>query len=273
MGLERLLTGWQQVAGRLKDTRSILLMSDFDGTLAPIAERPGEAVLPEKTRELLQALSHQPRVVIGIISGRALNDLRSRVGIGGITYAGNHGLEIEGPGIEFVNPLAEQARPTMERLYGELSRGLSGIRGVVIEDKRLSLSVHYRLVDEEKTGQVRSLFDEVTGGMVVIGRIRTTCGKKVLEVRPAVDWDKGKAISLILDRQAKAKGEGEILPIFLGDDLTDEDGFTDIDQRGGISVFVGDERDDSAARYFLESPAEVQQFLGRLLSLIESGES
>jgi trehalose 6-phosphate phosphatase len=269
--LEHLLVNWQQVAVRVTSARHILIVSDFDGTLAPIAGRPGEAILPERTKELLQALAKKPNVVIGIVSGRALDDLRSKVGIEGITYAGNHGLEIEGPEIVFVNPLAEQAKFTMQRLYRVLSRALSGIGGVVIEDKRLTLSVHYRLVDEEKAGQVENVFSQIVGRMRAAGRIRTTYGKKVLEVRPAVDWDKGKAISLMLDRQVNASGEGGFLPIFMGDDVTDEDGFAAIEDRGGISVFVGNEKDNSAAQYFVESPAEVQQLLGQLLNLIEDG--
>ncbi|OGO01215.1 MAG: trehalose-phosphatase [Chloroflexi bacterium RBG_13_53_26] len=269
--MEHLLVDWQQVAARVTSARHILIVSDFDGTLVPIAGRPGEAILPERTKELLQALAKKPNIVIGIVSGRALDDLRNKVGIEGITYAGNHGLEIEGPEVVFVNPLAEQTRFTMQRLYRVLSRALSGIGGVVIEDKRLTLSVHYRLVDEEKAGLVENLFSQIVDKMQAAGRIRTTYGKKVLEVRPAVDWDKGKAISLILDSQVNVSGEGGFLPIFMGDDVTDEDGFAAIEDRGGISVFVGNEKDNSAAQYFVESPAEVQQLLGQLLNLIEAG--
>lgn len=266
------MAGWEQVAERVRNARRILVMSDFDGTLTPIAGRPEEATMPERTKELLQALVQQPRVVIGIISGRALDDLRSKVDVEGVTYAGNHGLEIEGPEVVFVNPSAEMARSTVQRLHRDLSRALAGIEGVVIEDKGLTLSVHYRLVDAEKTDHVKSVFDEIVSGMSATDRIRTTAGKKVLEVRPDVDWDKGKAISLLLDRQVDAEGEGEVLPVFLGDDVTDVDGFSAVEERGGISVFVGDEVENSVARYFLRSPAEVEQFLRQLLDLIEAGD-
>ena len=272
MRLEHLMAGWEQVAERVRNARRILVMSDFDGTLTPIAGRPEEATMPERTKELLQALVQQPRVVIGIISGRALDDLRSKVDVEGVTYAGNHGLEIEGPEVVFVNPSAEMARSTVQRLHRDLSRALAGIEGVVIEDKGLTLSVHYRLVDAEKTDHVKSVFDEIVSGMSATDRIRTTAGKKVLEVRPDVDWDKGKAISLLLDRQVDAEGEGEVLPVFLGDDVTDVDGFSAVEERGGISVFVGDEVENSVARYFLRSPAEVEQFLRQLLDLIEAGD-
>jgi trehalose-phosphatase len=272
MRLEHLVAGWEQVAERFRNARRILIMSDFDGTLTPIALRPEEATIPERTKELLQALAQQPRVVIGIISGRALDDLRSKVGVEGVTYAGNHGLEIEGPEVVFVNPAAEMARSAVQRLHRDLSRALAGIGGVVIEDKRLTLSVHYRLVDPEKTDHVKSVFDEIVSGMSATDRVRTTVGKKVLEVRPDVDWDKGKAISLLLDRQADAEGEGEVLPVFLGDDVTDVDGFSAVEERGGISVFVGDEVENRFAGYYLRSPAEVQQFLRLLLDLVEASD-
>lgn len=271
--MEHIVAGWEDIAERVRNARRILVMSDFDGTLAPIALRPEEATIPERTKELLQALAEQPRVAIGIISGRALDDLRSKVGVEGVTYAGNHGLEIEGPGVVFVSPAAETARSVVQNLHRDLSRALAGIGGVVIEDKRLTLSVHYRLVDPEKIDHVKSVFDKILGGTSATARVRTTVGKKVLEVRPDVDWDKGKAISLLLDRQDDAEGEGEVLPVFLGDDVTDVDGFSAVEERGGISVFVGDEVENRIARYYLRSPAEVEQFLRRLLDLIEAGDA
>lgn len=261
--MQHLWSAWQEIGERIRGAEHVLLLSDFDGTLSTIAARPELAALPAETGQLLQDLSRQREITVVVISGRALSDIRGRVGIPGITYAGNHGLEIEGPHIRFVNPLAEQTAPFIRSVYDGLSQALSGIEGVVIEDKGLTLSVHYRLVEEGRVGELRHLFEEVIGGTDSDGRITVTHGKRVLEVRPAVDWDKGKAADLLMDMC----GHAEPLPIFIGDDVTDEDGFTLVNQRGGISIFVGDLTIESSAGYVVETPSEVAEFLGRLLSI------
>ena len=136
--MEQLLSAWPEVARRLQRARRILLLTDYDGTLTPIVERPELAHLPESTRMLLKALRYQPRFKVGVISGRALSDLKGRVGIHGIIYAGNHGLEIEGPGISFVNPIAEEMKPVLRVIHQVLKRALGGSRGVLVEDKGLT---------------------------------------------------------------------------------------------------------------------------------------
>lgn len=264
--MEHLLSVWPKVALQLRDARHILLLTDYDGTLTPIVERPELAKLTESTRLVFDALAHLRGFRVGVISGRALADLKDKVGIRGIIYAGNHGMEIEGPGISFVNPLAEEFRPILSIVHYVLSRTVGRIRGVMVEDKGLSLSVHYRLVEEDKTEEVKNTFHRIAGGAQVLGKIRITSGKKVYEVKPAVAWDKGKATKLLMKRYGKGGRKSGLLPIYLGDDLTDEDGFRVIENYGnGLSVFVGEKGQHSAARYFLKSPAEVAAFLERLL--------
>jgi trehalose 6-phosphate phosphatase len=121
------------------------------------------------------------------------------------------------------------------------------------------------MVEEGKSEEVRNIFEKVIANARSLGKVITTSGKKVYEVRPAVKWDKGEAIALLIDRYGKTKTKKELLPIFLGDDQTDEDGFKVIEKHDGISVFVGEQTNNSAARYFLKSPAEVEQFLERLV--------
>jgi trehalose-phosphatase len=263
--LQHLFSVWQEFSKRLKAARRVLLLCDYDGTLTPIVDRPELADLSEKTRQLLQALVGQSRFTVSIISGRALADLRQRVGISDIIYAGNHGLEIEGPGIGLVNPLAEEMRPVFRLINQVLNKALTPIKGVRVEDKGLTVSVHYRMVEEGKSEEVRNIFERVIATARSLGKVRITSGKKVYEVRPAVDWDKGEAIALLIDRYGRTKAKKELLPIFLGDDQTDEDGFKVIEKHGGISVFVGEKTTDSAAHYYLKSPAEVEQFLERLI--------
>ena len=262
--MQHLFSAWQEINRSLKTTGHVLLLCDYDGTLTPIVDRPELADLSDETRQLLQTLARQSRFTVGIISGRALADLKQRAGINGIIYAGNHGLEIEGPGFGMVNPLAEEMRPVLRLINQVLNKALSPIRGVQVEDKGLSLSVHYRMVDEDKSEEVRNIFEKVLATARSLGKVIITTGKKVYEVRPAVDWDKGKAIDLLIDIYGKPKTKRRLLPVFLGDDQTDEDGFKAIDKHGGISIFVGEETRGSRARYYLKSPAEVGQFLSML---------
>jgi len=270
--LEHLLSVWPKVAKQLRDARHTLLLTDYDGTLTPIVERPELANLPESTRLILETLAHRYDFTVGVISGRALTDLKDKVSIHGIIYAGNHGLEIEGPGISFVNPVAEELRPVLNTMHYVLSRALGTIRGALVEHKGLTLSVHYRLVEEQKAKEVEGIVKRVVGTAQATGTAKITSGKKVYEVRPAVSWDKGKAIKLLMKRYSKVGGKSGPLPVYFGDDLTDEDGFKVIEDYGsGISVFVGKENQHSAARYFLRSPAEVAAFLGMLLEQARRG--
>lgn len=270
--MEHLLSVWPEVAVQLREARRILLLTDYDGTLTPVVDRPELANLAEETRRLLMALAGQRRFTVGIISGRAMVDLKDKVRIRGIIYAGNHGLEIEGPGVSFVNPVAEELTPLLRIMHYVLSRALGTIKGVFVENKGLTLSVHYRLVEERECPEVERIVKQVAGGVEATGKTRLTSGKKVYEVRPAVAWDKGKAIKLLMKKYGKGGWRSGLLPIFLGDDLTDEDGFRVIDDYGaGLSVLVGERAKSSRARYFLKSTAEVAAFLRTLLEQTDKG--
>ena len=265
--MQYLFSVWQELSHRLKASKRVLLLCDYDGTLAPIVDRPELADLPEKTRQLLRELACQGHFTVGVISGRAMADIRQKAGIESIIYAGNHGLEIEGPGISFINPLAEEMRPVLRLIQQVLNKALSPIRGVFVENKGLSLTIHYRMVEEDKSDEVRNVFERVIATARSLGKVIITTGKKVYEVRPPVDWDKGKAIDLLIAKYGKPKPKKEVLPVFLGDDITDEDGFRVIEKYSGISIFVGEKPESSAASYYLKSPAEVEQFLSMLLQL------
>ncbi len=270
--MQHLLSAWPRVAAQLRGASHILLLADYDGTLTPIVERPELANLSENTRRLLRNLARQRGFTLGIISGRALADLKERVGISGVIYAGNHGLEIEGPGISFVNPVAEELRPILRVMHYVLSRALATVRGVMVEDKGLSLSVHYRLAEERRGEDVERIVKEVVGGAEAAGQAKITPGKKVYEVRPAVTWDKGKAVKLLMKRYGKGGRKSGLVPIFFGDDRTDEDAFKVIGNYGaGISVFVGEEGQHSIARYFLKSSDEVAVFLNIMLERARKG--
>jgi len=263
--MQYLFDMWQGVGIQIATTKNILLLFDYDGTLTPIVERPELAELSRETRNMLNSLSRKSRTVVGIISGRSINDLRNRIGLNSIVYAGNHGLEIEGPGIKFLHPVAEEIKTTLSVLYTMLRKALTSVDGTFIEDKGLTLSVHYRQVEEgEKQGEVKTAFEKITGVARMLGRVRTTSGKKVYEVRPPVAWDKGKAVKMLM----KDYGKGDVLPIYVGDDLTDEDAFTALRDSKGITVYVGGNNPDFSAKYYLNSTEEVEQLLKKLNNLL-----
>lgn len=270
--MEYLLSAWSRIFDQIEKAKHILFLSDFDGTLAPIEERPELVAIPETTCKLLEALNQEGRFTVGIISGRALSDLKYRVNVDGIIYAGNHGCEIEGPGLSFINPLADEIKPLFRVLRQVLFLTLGTIKGILIEDKGLTLSVHYRQVADEKAHDIETLVERAVNGPASHGLFKVTSGKKVYEVRPVVNWDKGRAIRLLMKKYGKGGRQSGLLPIYLGDDRTDEDGFRMIEKYGdGISVHIGGIKAGSAARYYLNSPEEVSAFIDKLLKVSQTG--
>lgn len=265
--MEHFFQSWQAFANDSREAPHTLLLSDYDGTLSPIVSRPEEALLSPEVRDKLSALAQKPEFSVGIISGRSMSDLRSMVAIEGIYYAGNHGLEIQSPDLNYVSPEAELARSTISALAGQLGAALDDIAGVIVEDKGLSLSVHYRLVKEEEHDIVAATFQRVTSPLANEGKIKITLGKKVIEVRPPIDWHKGKAVESIRREIMSLLKLERVLTVYLGDDTTDEDAFKVLHRPEGWSIFVGLADTLSAADYYLNSTDEVEEFLSRLLEL------
>jgi len=265
--MEHLFRVWETFAADVRAASGVLLLSDYDGTLTPIVSRPEDAVLPSGVREKLLTLAAMPDFNIGIVSGRPLLEVQVLVGIEGIYYAGNHGLEIEGPGLSYINPEAKAAQAEMKDLAWQFADRLAGIEGAIIEDKALSLSIHYRMVKESEVKAVTDVFSELTSPRLSDGSIRVSSGKKVLEIRPPIDWHKGKAVETIREQIRKVLGGEEGLVIYLGDDTTDEDVFRIIHRPQGWSIFIGQENPSSDADHFLDSTPEVETFLSRLPGL------
>ncbi len=265
--MQHLFQSWQSFLSDIRAVSHTLLFSDYDGTLTPIVSRPEEAILPSEVKEKLRALAEKPTFSVGVISGRPLSEVKALVGIEGIYYAGNHGLEIGGPDLKLIVPVAEAARALIKDLTKQFSARLANIAGTIVEDKGLTLSIHYRLVKENEVNGVAEIFHQITSPLLQEARIKVTSGKKVWEVRPPIDWHKGKAVETIIkELKAVLKCE-QLLTIYLGDDTTDEDAFRVIHRPQGWSIFVGQENSSSNADYFLDSTSEVLTFLSRLLEL------
>jgi len=241
-------------------SKYILLFLDFDGTLSPIAKKPTEASLPEKTKKTLIELSKSKKCKLVIISGRALKDIKKKVNVRGIIYAGNHGLQIEGPGIKLDKGVSAGYKNILKKIRNELAKRITRIKGAFMEDKGLSLSLHYRMVREKEISLIKYIFREVTGRYSSKNFFKVENGKKLLEIRPNVNWDKGKAVLWLLSKRQFIFKDDKMLPIYIGDDVTDEDAFRVLKNKG-ISVFVGSPDKKSQAKYYLKSPEEVTCFL------------
>lgn len=266
--MDYLFDAWGAVKGKLKD-KYLFIFLDFDGTLAPIAQTPKEAALSERARGILKALSGDPRLSIAFISGRGLEDIKNKIALKDIIYAGNHGLEIEGPKIKFRPLVPGRYRAVIERIKNDLEQRLALFKGVFVEDKGLILSLHYRLADKIKIPQIKTIFHETIISYLVKGRIKIKPGKMVLEVGPPTEWDKGKVVLWLLARQQFGLEKKEILPIYIGDDLSDEDAFKAL-RKKGLTIFVGSRRDYSA-RYYLKDSQQVVEFLNRILEARYAG--
>ena len=238
-----------------------LLLLDYDGTITPIVERPELAILSPDMKELLKRLSKH--YTLGIISGRSLAGVRELVGLEGIYYAGNHGFEIGGPGIKLVKPEAERARPILAKLCEELRARLGNIKGAIVEDKGLTASVHYRLVAEEEFERLKNIFEETISAHINSGVVRVIHGKKVFEIRPNVEWDKGKAVLWISD---VVDPKAELTPVYMGDDQTDEDAFSALKEKG-VTILVSEGPRESNAKYFVKNVDEVKIFFEKLIKL------
>lgn len=264
-GVKSLWACWPQLARRIATCDELLLLLDYDGTLTPIAEHPSQVHLEEAARDILKGLAHMPGVFVGLISGRQLSDLKASVKLKGLCYVGNHGLELEGPQIRFTNPAAQASRPVIRKIAESLHRALRKIPGAWVEDKKLTLSVHYRAVPPAKMISLKNSFYETLHPYLEKRKVSVRAGKKVFEVHPPVRWDKGKIVSWLLARRLATARGGDVLPIYMGDDLTDEDAFEALKAQG-ITVAVGPTSPVSSARYSVRSCHEVQRFLQSVLA-------
>ena len=249
-----------EIINEIRDTDHILLCLDYDGTLVPICKNPSLAKLSPEAKELLTDLSQNPCIFMNIISGRPLNEIKKLIGIENILYAGNHGFEISNKQHHWVYPEAKKIKPLLKNVVKELKAQLDTIDGILIEDKGLTLSIHYRNVAGKSAKDIKKIIQDIVSPYRET--LRITSGKKVYEVRPKIDWDKGKAI---IKMQQMLNLKEKILKVYIGDDKTDEDAFK-ILRENDISIVVGYKK-YSKAHYFCKNSKEVILFLRHLKSL------
>jgi trehalose 6-phosphate phosphatase len=250
-----------EIIERLRKTTPALFL-DYDGTLTPIVERPEDARLSPEMKNLLSTLAS--RFQVAVVSGRDLHDVRHMVGLDQLVYAGSHGFDILGPnGLRMQHEDAKAALPALDAAENKLAKLLSGIDGVRIERKGFAVAVHYRQAAEADTGRIERIVDQVQAEQ---GELRKKGGKKIFELQPDVPWDKGRAVHYLME--ALDLADNNVLPIYFGDDTTDEDAFRALSGRG-LGIRCGPPDEPTAADYLLDDVGEVEQFLGILLDRLD----
>ncbi len=248
---------------RSQDRRAFFL--DYDGTLTPIVRDPQKAFLPPKYRKVIASLLGDGKTFVCIISGRAIEQLKEFIGLKDLVLAGNHGMEISGPSIAYVHDGALRAKPLLKEIVEILKLTLRDFEGALVEDKGLTVSVHYRMVPVKHHPRLKRFFCRAMEKFLASNMFIVTRGKRVLEVRPNVVWDKGSAVKWILGYLSVHLLEEKPYPIYMGDDETDEDAFRVLKGQG-LTVLVSPRKKASEASYFIKSVEEVYQFLGFLAS-------
>jgi trehalose 6-phosphate phosphatase len=256
-GVPSALGRFEEIAIRV-ESKGIAVFLDYDGTLTPIVEDPDKAFLSDSMKHTLIDLAAQ--APIAVISGRDLPDVQRLVGIEHIFYAGSHGFDIAGPdGMEPGPDKGKNFLPALDQVEEELKDRIEAVSGAWVERKKFSIAVHYRKVQESDVAKVKQAVEEVAE---LHPDLRQSGGKKIFELQPKMDWHKGKALMWLL-HELKLD-ESEVVPFYIGDDVTDEDAFRTLKSRG-IGVVVMDPPRETEAHYRLKDTDEVEEFLKRLI--------
>jgi len=251
--MDYIFSQMEKILRRLRVANRLFLFLDYDGTLTPIVSHPEEAILSKETRAFLLSLKKNPRFLLAIVSGRSIKDIRDLLGLKGVYYVGNHGLEISAPKSGIKKLVSEEVVPELGRIRNRLNNQLRDVNGIVIEDKGYVLAIHYRNADPRQIPPIlMTLKQEIKGSKepLCLGY-----GKMVFEIKPESTVNKGTAVLELLDH---ADQDG-VLPLYIGDDQTDEDAFKVLKKKG-ITIFVG-LMSNSSAQYYLKDPYEVYRFL------------
>jgi trehalose 6-phosphate phosphatase len=242
--------------------KKLAVFLDYDGTLTPIVNRPEDALLSDEMRSILQHLASL--CLVAVISGRDRADVEKLVGLDELIYAGSHGFDIAGPGgMQMQYEGGKDCLPDLDEAETELRPQIEPIPGAQVERKRFAIAVHYRNVaDEHAVYRIKQLVDDISRQHA---GLKSSGGKKVLELRPDIDWDKGRAVLWLL--QKLGVDQPGVLPLYIGDDITDEDAFRAlVDQ--GIGILVGEHGEPTYAKFRLADVDEMKKFLHQLTKIL-----
>ncbi|BFG35400.1 hypothetical protein CerSpe_216740 [Prunus speciosa] len=249
--------------------KQIVMFMDYDGTLSPIVEDPDRAFMSDAMRKTVKKVARC--FPTAIVSGRCRDKVYKFVRLAELYYAGSHGMDIKGPakGSKYKKGSqgvlcqpASEFLPMIDEVYKLLVEKTKSTPGAKVENNKFCLSVHFRCVDEKKWSE---LFLQVRSVLKEYPKLRLTQGRKVLEIRPTIKWDKGKALEFLLESLGYANCTN-VFPVYIGDDRTDEDAFKILRERGqGFGILVSKIPKETTATYSLQEPAEVMDFLQRLV--------
>lgn len=266
-GLPHALRDGQQFIERLAGRRPAVFL-DYDGTLTPIVDRPEDAIISASMREAVRRLAR--RCTVCVVSGRDRSVVQQLMGMDDLVVAGSHGFDIWDPRVGTVRHNAATGyEDVLAKVTDRLRTEIKPVQGAAIEIKRYSVAVHYRLVAPQECPVVKAVVDALLAEHP--DQLKVTPGKMVYEIQPNIDWNKGKAVQYLL-RALHIDADG-IVPLYLGDDITDEDAFRALQEpleRQGIGVVIADVGDPgeasrtTAADFVLESVGEVERFLNTL---------
>ncbi|KAH1074807.1 hypothetical protein J1N35_027135 [Gossypium stocksii] len=273
------LSSFEQITNFAKGKR-IALFLDYDGTLSPIVDNPDFAFMSIDMRAAVAKVAKY--FPTAIISGRSRDKVYDFVGLTDLYYAGSHGMDIMGPiressndppncirstdkqgkGVKLFQP-ASEFLPMIDEVFNSLVNSTKEIKGAKVENNKFCVSVHYRNVDEKNWKTVAQCVHDVIRNYP---RLRLSHGRKVLEVRPVIDWDKGKALIFLLESLGLSNHD-DVLPIYVGDDRTDEDAFKVLREGNlGYGILVSSAPKESNAFFSLRDPQEVMEFLKSLVN-------
>jgi alpha,alpha-trehalase len=234
--------------------KTVAVFCDYDGALTPIVDRPEDASIPPATLAALEALADL--TVVGIVSGRDLSDVMGMVPTERVWFAGSHGFDVWRPdGRREAFPEGTACLPALDVAEQQLAERLADIEGAWADRKRFAIAVHYRATPEDQVGQLEAIVTDIAAGT---DGLRMTGGKMIFEIRPDIDWNKGKAVGWLID--AAGLDPATTLAIFIGDDVTDEDGFAEVRDRG-VGVVVGTEDRYTAAHLRIDDPEATRRLL------------
>jgi trehalose-phosphatase len=242
----------------------LLLLFDYDGTLADFADTPGRALLPPATRLVLSTLAAQPRVRVGIISGRELDELKRMVGLPGLFYAGTSGLECDLNGEIATHPLARHSLRMLDELQATLELHCDGFPGAWVERKRFGLTLHFR---ELEGAAIPILLECIESELARWGdRLHVVTGARAVEIIPNLGWTKGTAVELFLERL----GRKPRLVIYAGDEASDLEVLWEVGLHDGITIGVGHST-PTVAQYELPDTQAVERLLEHLCESLGCG--
>jgi trehalose 6-phosphate phosphatase len=239
------------------DGRHLLVLCDFDGTLAEFDPDPHAVWLPPPLRDALTEIAGRGDATVGLVSGRRLDDIRARSDLGeDAYYAGFHGLEIQGEGAKFVHPDVHGVRDLIQSAAAAMAADLHGLGGVFLENKGLSIVVHFRAAAADAQLQAQDIFERNARPYIQSGQVKTMRGACARELMPNIRWSKGTAVAWICDRVERR--HGPTWPVYIGDDVTDEDALRFVNGRG-TGVAASDRV--SGADFMVDGPAAVETLL------------